>query len=48
MVPHYNADTAKCINEERRLWYVAMTRAKELLFLLRSRIMPMNGVPTYC
>jgi DNA helicase-2/ATP-dependent DNA helicase PcrA len=48
IIPHYKADTINSIDEERRLWYVAMTRAEELLFMLRSKMMPMNGVPNYC
>jgi len=48
IIPHYRADTVNSVDEERRLWYVAMTRAKEYLFLLRSKMMPMNGVPNYC
>lgn len=48
IIPHHRADTVSSVDEERRLWYVAMTRAKEYLFLLRSKMMPMNGIPNYC
>ena len=48
IIPHYKADTISSIDEERRLWYVAMTRAREYLFILRAKMMPMNGVPMYC
>lgn len=48
IIPHYKADTVSSIDEERRLWYVAMTRAEEFLFMTRSKMMPMNGVPNYC
>ena len=35
--PHIRADTSKAVEEERRLFYVAMTRAKEFLFFIRPR-----------
>jgi DNA helicase-2/ATP-dependent DNA helicase PcrA len=35
--PHFKALTVKEVEEERRLLYVAMTRAEEYLFLLRAR-----------
>ena len=36
LVPHRNAGTAVEIEEERRLFYVAMTRAKDVLYILGS------------
>ena len=48
IVPHHKADTVESIDEERRLFYVAMTRAMKGLFITRSKVMPMNGVPYHC
>ena len=36
LVPHRNAETALETEEERRLFYVAMTRAKDVLYILGS------------
>ena len=46
MIPHSKADTSESIQEERRLFYVAMTRAKEFLFLTRPKIINIYGVMT--
>jgi len=43
--PHFKAICEGDVSEERRLFYVAMTRAKELLFLTRPKIMLKNGEP---
>ena len=32
-IPHYKARTTQEIEEERRMFYVGMTRAKKLLYL---------------
>lgn len=45
--PHWRADTLKELEEERRLFYVAMTRAKKFLFITRPKIVNMNGSPMY-
>jgi DNA helicase-2/ATP-dependent DNA helicase PcrA len=43
--PHWKSITIpKQLEEERRLFYVAMTRAKELLFITRSRLVMNRGV----
>lgn len=44
-LPHYKAVMEGNIEEERRLFYVAMTRAKELLFLTRPKTTFVRGVP---
>lgn len=44
--PHWKADTLSQIEEERRLFYVAMTRAEEMLFITRSRVSITNGAPS--
>lgn len=42
--PHYKSlSSPSAIEEERRLFYVAMTRAKEYLFLLRPEMVKING-----
>ena len=42
--PHYmSLSSSSAIEEERRLFYVAMTRAKEYLFLLRPEMVKNNG-----
>lgn len=45
IVPHWKADTFREIEEERRLFYVAMTRAEKMLFITRPKIMHVNGSP---
>lgn len=42
-VPHWKAETLKEIEEERRLFYVAMTRAKKMLFITRPKWVNFNG-----
>ena len=37
LIPLYKAETEKEIEKERRLLYVGMTRAKQLLFLTRAK-----------
>jgi DNA helicase-2/ATP-dependent DNA helicase PcrA len=44
--PHWRAQTEKEVEEERRLFYVAMTRAEKYLFLTRSKIVIQNGSAT--
>lgn len=46
-IPHHRADTPAKIAEERRLFYVAMTRAKELLFFTRALQTTTNGA-SFC
>ena len=43
VVPHWRADTLRKMEEERRLFYVSLTRAKELLFITRPKLMQMHG-----
>ena len=38
IIPHKKAIEAGNIEEERRLFYVAMTRAKEFLFIVRPEV----------
>ena len=47
ITPHWRAETTKEIEEERRLFYVAMTRAEKLLFITRPRTMHTNGRTVY-
>ncbi len=47
VMPHSRADTQKQIEEERRLFYVAMTRAEEFLFITRPKIVEMYGSRIY-
>lgn len=47
IIPHWRAETTKEIEEERRLFYVAMTRAEKLLFITRPRTMHTNGRTVY-
>lgn len=46
-IPHFKEVEAGDISEERRLFYVGMTRAKELLFLTRSKMTIRNGAPSF-
>lgn len=46
-IPHFKAIQANDVSEERRLFYVAMTRAKELLFITRPKVTVSQGVPKY-
>lgn len=48
IIPHQRAIACGDIDEERRLFYVAMTRAQEFLFLTRPKCMLRNGVPQRC
>lgn len=43
--PSWRAETPKAIDEERRILYVAMTRAEELLVLTRANSAVMGGFP---
>ncbi|MED1125209.1 ATP-dependent helicase [Bacillus atrophaeus] len=45
IIPHWKADTLRGVEEERRLFYVAMTRAEKMLFITRPRITYVNGAP---
>ena len=47
-VPHFKAVYGGDVSEERRLFYVAMTRAEKFLFITRSKITLRNGEPQYC
>lgn len=44
--PHWKAMDVKSIDEERRLFYVAMTRAMDYLFITRPRVVMQQGKPT--
>lgn len=49
LLPHFNSLASQSqIEEERRLMYVAMTRAKQLLILSRSKKMRRNGYYIEC
>jgi DNA helicase-2/ATP-dependent DNA helicase PcrA len=41
--PHWKCTDGKNLEEERRLMYVAMTRAEKYLFFTRSKMMMQNG-----
>ena len=45
ILPHYRAIMTGDTDEERRLFYVAMTRAKDYLFITRPNFMMQNGTP---
>ena len=47
IIPHFKEVEAGDISEERRLFYVGMTRAKELLFLTRAKMAIRNGTPSF-
>ena len=47
VIPHKKAIENGDIEEERRLFYVAMTRAKEMLFITRSKIVSRGGVAVF-
>lgn len=47
IIPHFKEVEAGDISEERRLFYVGMTRAKELLFLTRAKMAIRNGAPSF-
>ena len=47
IIPHWKADTLSGVEEERRLFYVAMTRAEKMLFIMRPRITHVNGAPMH-
>ena len=43
-IPHFRSLAfPNAIEEERRIFYVAMTRAEELLFLFRPKVIKING-----
>ena len=46
-IPHFRSIEEGNIEEERRLFYVAMTRAKELLFMTRPKRTIHNGAPFF-
>lgn len=46
--PHFRSINDGLIEEERRLMYVAMTRAKQELVITRPKYMLRQGTPTYC
>ena len=48
IIPHFKAMYDGDVSEERRLFYVAMTRAEKLLFITRPTVMMRKGMPTYC
>jgi len=43
IIPHISAKSDEELNEEARLFYVAMTRAKSLLYLTRAKKRPLFG-----
>lgn len=45
--PHYMANTQDSLEEERRLFYVGMTRAEQYLFLTRAKRVMQNGRYSY-
>lgn len=47
-IPHFKAVADGDVSEERRLFYVAMTRAERFLFITRSKIMMQRGEPRFC
>jgi putative ATP-dependent DNA helicase pcrA len=47
IIPHFKEVEAGDISEERRLFYVGMTRAKELLFLTRAKMTIRSGAPSF-
>lgn len=47
IIPHKKAIEADNIEEERRLFYVAMTRAKEFLFIVRPEVSFAKGLPIF-
>ena len=47
-IPHFRAINDGDISEERRLFYVAMTRAKEFLFLTRAKTVYNRGEAIPC
>lgn len=48
VIPHFKASLDGDVSEERRLFYVAMTRAEKYLFIMRPKIMMRAGAPSYC
>ena len=47
-VPHFKAVYDGDVSEERRLFYVAMTRAEKFLFITRSKVIMRQGMPQPC
>ena len=47
-IPHFKAVADGDVSEERRLFYVAMTRAERFLFITRPKIMMQRGEPRFC
>ena len=45
IIPHYKAYTRNEIEEERRLFYVGMTRARDVLICTRPETVHIKGVP---
>lgn len=41
--PHHKAETTKKVDEERRLFYVAVSRAEKLLFITRPKLTTIRG-----
>lgn len=46
--PHWKAVESGNVPEERRLFYVAMTRAKKRLFISNSKTMQIKGTTKFC
>ena len=47
-IPNFKAVADGDVSEERRLFYVAMTRAERFLFITRPKIMMQRGEPRFC
>ena len=43
ITPHWRATESKSLEEERRLFYVAMTRAEKYLFMTRPKMVMQQG-----
>ena len=48
VIPHFKSIIEGDVSEERRLFYVAMTRAEKFLFITRPKMMMRQGAPAFC
>lgn len=48
VIPHFKSIVEGDVSEERRLFYVAMTRAEKFLFITRPKMMMRQGAPAFC